>query len=514
MKMHFKKLPTFITMAILCLCCGCGKVTISFGDQPSSSSPSTSDISETEDSQNASDDTEQTKETTGKIKAPNSSAAPPSTTLNSPLKISSSKEIDDVIAFTTQFYTDWFEMNNYGYMEGNPDFKTYDAQFNMYSPNYKAFYEVYASQDADVPFPESYTMSLYDDMVLDSHGRVVTKHSPDKPPSAISSLVKSVDAIKVLSGGNGIYKMGVILTIEGEQVGTDLVVETQYIGTCTVVAEETGYKIEKYCSYIHSEQDTTDKPEAYLEAFKAKLLGKGSEIDVIKDHNVTASQDGVVVESTILLDENKDTSSSVDTTSLDIKQIIKENDPKTVTFLGPTSQGSGFIIAPGVVATNYHVIDGQAEGVIRFVDGSTTTVLGVIDYNPDLDLAILKLATAVGEPVSFGNADTCSKADEVLAIGSPLGLYNTVTVGLFNNTWEESGVTLLQSSLPLAPGNSGGPLFNSKDEVIGVNTMIMSGYADISLAVDIQHVINDTSGWQNTSYKSISAQPLSQLLNQ
>lgn len=513
MKPYLKKLFTFLIIAILSLCAGCGKVTISFGEQSSSPSPSISDTSETEAPQNTNTNATPIKETADIIKPQDSSAETASTNFNTPLKISSSKEIDEVIAFTTQFYTDWFEMQNSHYMKGNPDFKIYDDKLGIYSPNYEAFYEAYASQDADVPYPEFYTMSLYDDMVLDSRGRVVTKHSPDKPPSATSSLIKSVDAVKILSGGNGIYKMGVILTIEGAQVGTDLVVETQYMGTCTVVAEETGYKVEKYCSYIHSEQDSTDKPEAYLEAFKAKLLGKGSELDVIKDQDVTTSQDGVVVESTILLDENKETSSSVDTTSLDIKQIIKENDPKTVTFLGTTSQGSGFIIAPGVVATNYHVIDEQTEGVIRFVDGSTVSVLGVIDYNADLDLAILKLEAAVGEPVSFGNADTCNKADEVLAIGSPLGLYNSVTVGLFNNTWVESGVTLLQSSLPLAPGNSGGPLFNSKGEVIGVNTMIMSGYADISLAVDIEHVISDTSGWQNTPYKNISAQPLSQLFN-
>lgn len=501
MQKYIKIFLSLFISCILALCCSCGRISITFGDSPDNTSTPSPKIQSS--SSSPSDNALST--------SPSSNITSTTQLTNSGLNITSSKEAEEVINFATQFYTDWFEMKNSNYNQGNPDFKVYDSDLDIYSPNYEAFYNTYASQDADVSNPQFYTMDLYDDMVLDSRGRVDTKHSPDKPPSAIRSLVKSADAVKILSGSHGIYKVGVLLTIEGEQVGTDLVVETNYMGTCTVVLEETGFKIENYTSYNHSEQCSTDKSKEFLEAFKSKLLGNGSEIDVIKDANLTDSSEGVVIESTILLDEKNDTSNNIDTSELDIKKIIKANDSKTVTFLGPTSQGSGFIIAPGVVATNYHVIADQTEGTIRFVDGTTVDVEGVIDYNPNLDIAILKLSSSVGEPVILGDSNTCSKADPVLAIGSPLGLYNTVTVGLFNNVWEENGIVILQSSLPLAPGNSGGPLFNSNGQVIGINTMIMSGYADISLAVDIKHLINNTNGWQNTPYSNISCQSLSTL---
>lgn len=412
-------------------------------------------------------------------------------------------EIQAVLEFVEAFYTDWFNMANVetDFMKDTDDM-----------PDYQAFYDKYASQDADVDFTEFYAMELYHDMEIDERGFVVTDN-PQAPPSDIYAHVKTVDAIKILGGGDNFYKVGVILTIEGPQTSNnDNIVQTQYMGSCTVISEDTGYKIDKYISYIHSSHDETDKSEEFLRAFSNKLLGKGEQVDVIKDPAISSSEEGVSVESAIILDEKNDTFESVNTDNLDVKALIKENDPKTVAFLGANdSLGSGFFIAPGVVVTNFHVIADQTEGIIRFVDGSIVEVDGVITADPSLDLAVLKLTEAVGDPVRIGSPSESRKGDEVLAIGSPLGLFNTVTIGLFQNVWQEGERTLLQSSLPLAPGNSGGPLFNASGEVIGINTMIMEGYADISIAVSIDHLRDLIKTINNTSFSAIDCTKLDEI---
>ncbi|MGL4344499.1 MAG: S1C family serine protease [Cellulosilyticaceae bacterium] len=416
------------------------------------------------------------------------------------------EEASEVIAFVEQFYTDWFAMNN---IETSA-FKLKEGTFAGCA-DYKTFYEKYASSDANVDDPECYAMGLYDDTTYNDKG-FVEKNEELLPPSDAYVVLKSVDAVKILAGGNGAYKVGVILTLEGPTYTEKSFTQTQYVGTCNIIKEDGQYKVDKYCSYVHSEGDETDKPQEFVGAFSQKLLGKAGQVDVITDKDVTASEEGVKVESAIILDEKNDTASSIDVGNLDIKAMIKENDPKTVTFLGDQdSLGSGFFVAEGIVVTNYHVIDGQTSGAIRLVDGTIIDVEGVIMADPELDLAILKLTEAIGTPVKVGSPTNSAKGDEVLAIGSPLGLYNTVTIGLYQNAWKDGETMLLQSSLPLAPGNSGGPLFNASGEVIGVNTMIMEGYADISIAVSIDHLSEAINKLNKASFDKIKATPLKSL---
>ncbi|MDP4143803.1 MAG: trypsin-like peptidase domain-containing protein [Bacillota bacterium] len=224
-----------------------------------------------------------------------------------------------------------------------------------------------------------------------------------------------------------------------------------------------------YANFIDSYRCTNNIRE--LEKFSSKRdVDKYIPCSLRKDHSKV---------------ENMDTAT--------IKAILKDNDAKTVAIIISTgsgkSQGSGFFIKPGVVVTNFHVINNGSDGQVRTIDGKVYEIDGVISASSMVDVAVLKLKNQIGESVKFGDPSKLEKADPVMAIGSPLGLYNTVTVGMYVNRWEgDNGVVTLQCSLPLAPGNSGGPLFNIKGEVVGINTAIAKGYGDIAFARSIEHI--------------------------
>ncbi|MFN0217999.1 MAG: Do family serine endopeptidase [Hyphomicrobium sp.] len=146
-----------------------------------------------------------------------------------------------------------------------------------------------------------------------------------------------------------------------------------------------------------------------------------------------------------------------------------------------TSLGSGFVIdgKEGLVVTNNHVIDGADEIVINFHDGSKLKVDKVLGIDNKADLALLKVTpTKPLVDVKFGSSSTLEVGDWVLAIGNPFGLGGSVSVGIISAKSRDinSGPydDYLQTDAAINKGNSGGPLFNMKGEVVGVNTAIIS----------------------------------------
>ncbi|MBX9617528.1 MAG: Do family serine endopeptidase [Hyphomicrobiales bacterium] len=143
------------------------------------------------------------------------------------------------------------------------------------------------------------------------------------------------------------------------------------------------------------------------------------------------------------------------------------------------SQGSGFVIdSSGIIVTNNHVIDGADEINAIFHDGKRlkATVLG---RDPRLDIAVLKVEpTSPLKATRFGDSDKARVGEWVMAIGNPLGFGGTVTAGILSarNRDINSGPydSYLQTDAPINRGNSGGPLFNTNGEVIGINTAIVS----------------------------------------
>ncbi len=144
-----------------------------------------------------------------------------------------------------------------------------------------------------------------------------------------------------------------------------------------------------------------------------------------------------------------------------------------------SAAGSGFVIDPtGVVVTNQHVIDGADQLEVTFSDGRSF-VGDLIGEDEDTDLAVIQLRSSESLPfVNFGDPAESRVGDWVVAIGNPLGIGSTLTVGVISGRDRNISFgaydNFIQTDAAINPGNSGGPLFNMDGEVIGVNSAIIS----------------------------------------
>ena len=151
--------------------------------------------------------------------------------------------------------------------------------------------------------------------------------------------------------------------------------------------------------------------------------------------------------------------------------------------------GSGFIIkGDGVVITNNHVIADAEDIVVRVGDKEYKAKL--VGADPYMDIAVLKMETKDKfKPVKFGDSDLARVGDWAVAIGNPFGLGGTVTAGIISARNRDINLTryddFIQTDASINQGNSGGPLFNLKGEVIGINTAILgqSGSIGIGFAI-------------------------------
>ncbi|MCA9179109.1 MAG: Do family serine endopeptidase [Planctomycetales bacterium] len=182
--------------------------------------------------------------------------------------------------------------------------------------------------------------------------------------------------------------------------------------------------------------------------------------------------------------------------------------------------GSGVIIdAAGIVMTNNHVVAGDGEVTVRLHDDREFKAVQVWT-DPKTDIAIVKI-DATGLPsAKFGDSDTVSVGDWVLALGQPFGLEDTVTAGIISAKHRGIGIaareSFLQTDAAINPGNSGGPLVNLDGEVVGINTAISSrtgGNEGIGFAVPVNLAkwIGDQlvkHGEVRRAYLGVSIQPV------
>ena len=152
--------------------------------------------------------------------------------------------------------------------------------------------------------------------------------------------------------------------------------------------------------------------------------------------------------------------------------------------------GSGFIIdKKGIIVTNNHVIQG-AEDIIVTVNGDKEYKVKIIGADPLSDIAVLQIETEDNFlPVNFGDSDKARIGDWVLAIGNPFGFGGTVTAGIISARNRNIGLSryedFIQTDASINSGNSGGPLFDTNGDVIGINTAILgqSGSIGIGFAI-------------------------------
>ena len=182
------------------------------------------------------------------------------------------------------------------------------------------------------------------------------------------------------------------------------------------------------------------------------------------------------------------------------KEIAGSSLPSVVTLRGASGQGTGFVFGNGLILTNRHVIVGSENKEIQIETSSGATSSGKVVYvSREDDFAVLspeRKLRVKSLPICYASYPTAG--EDVVALGSPAGLTNTVTRGIvsavrragksFNSVATESA-TLIQTDAAINPGNSGGPLVNANGEVIGINTFKKTKSEGLNFAVSIVDIL-------------------------
>jgi serine protease Do len=174
------------------------------------------------------------------------------------------------------------------------------------------------------------------------------------------------------------------------------------------------------------------------------------------------------------------------------------SEPDDPFFRGPDRErrgprkgaGTGFVVDPdGYLVTNYHVVEGAERITVRLSSGQSLPA-EVVGADPDTDIALLRLRSAPRLPaVTLGNSDDVRVGEWVVAIGNPLAYEHTVTAGVVSflgrKLFDSSFDRYIQTDAAINLGNSGGPLINTRGEVIGINAAVSSRAPTIGFAIPI-----------------------------
>ena len=187
------------------------------------------------------------------------------------------------------------------------------------------------------------------------------------------------------------------------------------------------------------------------------------------------------------------------------------------------SQGTGFIIsADGYLLTNHHVVDGATTVRIRLADRREFTAK-VVGSDEQSDVALLKIAATGLPTLRIGDSKALKSGQWVVAIGSPFGLDHSVTAGIVsavgraNPYANQRYVPFIQTDVAINRGNSGGPLLDTRGQVVGINSQIFSnsgGYMGVSFAIPIDVAMNavqqlKATGKVTRGQLGVQIQPLS-----
>jgi Do/DeqQ family serine protease len=201
----------------------------------------------------------------------------------------------------------------------------------------------------------------------------------------------------------------------------------------------------------------------------------------------------------------------------------EERGPRQVRPFKQHGLGSGVIVSPdGYILTNNHVVDGADKIHVDLTDGRTLDAK-VIGTDKPSDLALVKVNTSDLHALPLGNSEAVQVGDVVLAVGNPLGIGQTVTMGIISAKGRSTGSggdrgyeDFLQTDAPINHGNSGGALVNTKGELIGINSQIVSqsdGNIGIGFAIPsnmARHVMDDLrkDGRVRRAQLGVSVQPM------
>jgi hypothetical protein len=199
-----------------------------------------------------------------------------------------------------------------------------------------------------------------------------------------------------------------------------------------------------------------------------------------------------------------------------LEDVIGSALPAVVRVETNSGSGSGFFVKPDTILTNVHVVESNLLVTIRRQDGKTLSAR-VETTAPTLDIAVLRTSGAdASQPtLGMGSAAQARAGQEVIALGAPLGLQNTVTRGIVSAVRNVESLTLVQTDAAINPGNSGGPLITRNGDVIGITTMSMrpSAAQGLSFAVGIEHAQVLLAGQRPAQTGSTPLSALNQAMN-
>ncbi len=180
---------------------------------------------------------------------------------------------------------------------------------------------------------------------------------------------------------------------------------------------------------------------------------------------------------------------SPDLPKLSAREIVDLYDGSVVMIMTNKAQGSGIAVGEDLILTNYHVMEDATSASAYDIFSDEMKIKGIVAYDETSDLAIIRTVSPHElTPVEVTFDFEAEKGDRVVAIGSPLGLQNTVSDGLISNHSYEAGVSWIQFNAPTDHGSSGGALFNEYGQFIGITS---AGYdnsiADLNFAVSAFH---------------------------
>ncbi len=173
-----------------------------------------------------------------------------------------------------------------------------------------------------------------------------------------------------------------------------------------------------------------------------------------------------------------------------LEDVVSRSIPAIVSIEAGPGRGSGFFAAPRTVVTNRHVVQGNVSVTVRLSNGQALP--GRVEMSSqEYDLAIVRVDSAMpSQPVlPLGTVNDVRPGQEVIAIGLALGVFqNSVTRGIISAVRRADRTVMLQTDAAINPGNSGGPLLNRRGQVVGINTMKITGAAEsLGFAVAVDH---------------------------
>ena len=176
---------------------------------------------------------------------------------------------------------------------------------------------------------------------------------------------------------------------------------------------------------------------------------------------------------------------------MSIEDVVSRAAPAVVLIESSTTRGTGFFVTQELLLTNAHVVGNSSSVTVKLSSGQS--IPGRVERTSvDLDLAVVRAAVRpeANQILQLGSARPVRAGQEVLAIGSPLGLQNTVTRGIVSAIRAAGGVELIQTDAAINPGNSGGPLLDRDGRVIGVTTLKLGrGAESLGFAVSVSHAV-------------------------